>query len=668
MFPAIARITAGPVKPKLVAKAGGNEASPWKLKRDAPKLSAKDVPATLRPLMSCALWRLHESIDRNDSNELFLLSDESEIRATAQKLNITVRSTHELRVLVAAKAKRPDLSSFGDLEREFGIHTRADKERSPSNRSKGAGMHLKTEDDDLTKRVERMETSILSEKAAKINNSHTVDERNGTKLDQIVKGLSSEGRETAKNDEKRNSTEEPLRESTLSLVEDKTPGKITPRIGSPNSAYHIALSLDGANDTATRSFLGIKGEKTLEATPGASCSSLSDKATKPVGSPPKDFATSTAAPPVSSATVPLPTPIVQPEHESEDSDEDVVVFVPQPKRSSLQKKPTQQSSRPSTPVTQPQQQKPVTQSPKLSPPTTQDQAKLPGRGKTPLVISHSHSKPIATTMIIDPDSFGRSYAVNPNSSPRTLQNPRSHHRPQSSIENALFPHGPRGPTRQSSFRISPSRQSRTNSARTSPAPQPQYETVRPRSSHAERTSSQKRSQALETKATGLAGRGSNHANSGTQLPVQRKTLNVRMVESEEFVPRIASTEARLDPIGTPQVIGVTKKVQDLVTKIADPKIQVKPKAPEPPSDHPDDLVSRSPTDAPQVERETPKPSAFESNEFVPRKVMPASQYNRRMPEADTIEPRASMPDVQYVLKSGSTRAATRGRGRLWIPS
>lgn len=617
--------------------------------------------------MSCALWRLHESIDRNDSNELFLLSDERELRATAQKLNIVVRSTQELRVLVAAKAKRRDLSSFGDLEREFGIHTRAEKERSPSKRSKGAGQPLETEDSDLTKRVERMKMSILSEEAAKIDNSHTVDERDDAELDQVVKGLSSEGMETTKNEEKRKPSEEPLLESTLSLVEDNTSGKVTPPKGVPKSACHIALNMDGANDTVTRSFPGIKGEKTLEATLGASCSSLSDKATQPVGSLPKDFATSAAAPPASSAIVPLPPPIVEPEHESGDSDEDVVVFVPQPKRSSLHKKPTQQSSRPSTPVTQPQQQKPVNQSPRLSPPTTQDQAKLPGRGQTPLVVSHSHSKPIATTMIIDPDSFGRSYAVNPNPSPRALHNSRSHHRPQSSIENALFPHGPRGSTRQSSFRISPSRQSRTNSARTSPAPQPQYETVRPRSSHAERTSSQKRSQALETKTNGPAGRGSIHANSGTQLPIQRKTLNVRMVESEEFVPRLASTEARLDPIGTPQVIGVTK-VPNLMTKIADPTAQIKPKAPEPPSDHPEDLVPRSSTEDTPVKQETPKPSAFEPNEFVSRKAMPASQYNRRTPEADTTEPRASMPDVHYVLKSGSTRAATRGRGRLWIPS
>jgi len=639
----------------------GADTSPWKIKRDAPKISAKDVPANLRSLMSCALWRLHESIDRNDSNELFLLCDESDIRTVAQKLNIAVRSTKELRVLVAAKAKRPELDSFGDLEREFGVHARTD-----SKRTEGEDQHLNTEDDDL-KRVKQLNDSISSDETAETEISHVIDEPNSAELDQDVEGSSSDITKNAKNDDERNPLEDPPLQSTIPLIEDDTSGEFTSRKGPSKLVGHCAPDTDGVDDITTRRSPGTVGQRTTEARPDISGSSLSDEVAKPAVLSPDHIVTSAALPPASSAAMQTPAPSVPVEHESEDSDEDVVVFVPQPKRSSVQKKPTQQGSRPSTPLTQPQQQKLVDQSPRPSPPTASHQVKPPGRGRNLLAVNHSHSQPTAAPTVIDPDSFGRSYAVNPNPSSRTLHNPRSHHRPRPSTENALFPQGPRGSPRQKSSRISPSSQSRTNSPRTSPAPELKDDTVGSQSSHAERTSPQRRSQALETRATGPRGRGSTHANLGTQIPIQRKPLNARMVESEEFVPRSAFREAKLDPIGTPKATGVTKG-QDIVTRFADSTVQIKPKRPESPSVHADDFVPRSPMNAPAVMQQTPKPSVFEPSEFVPRNAMPASQYNQRMPEADANEPRAPMADVQYVLKSGSTRAATRGRGRLWIPS
>jgi len=636
----------------------GTEASPWKIKRDAPKISPKDVPANLRPLMSCALWRLHESIDRNDSNELFLLSDETAVRNVAQKLNITVRSTKELSVLVTAKAKRPEIDTFGDLEREFGVP-------SSSKQTNGEVQHINTDIDDSMEHEEKMNDSISSDETAKTENSRVIDEENNAEWEQPAEELSSK---IGKSGNEQSPTERPLIEqSSMSLVEGNASDKSASHKGFPNSVNDSTLNMNGANGNEAECFLETEGQRTPEATPDASGSSISDQATKLPRSSPDQSIASAAVPLGSSAAMQTPPPSVQVEHESEDSDEDVVVFVPQPKRSSVQKKPAQQSSRPSTPLTQPQQQKVVDQSPRPSPPTAQHQAKPASRGQNPIVVSHGNPPPTAAPTVIDPDSFGRSFAVNPNPGPRTIHNSRAHHRSRPSVENTLFPQGPRGSPRQNSSRISPSRQSRTNSPRNSPAPEPKDETVGPQKSHVQRKSPHRRSKALETEVTGPRGHGANHANSGVQLLIQQKALTARMVESEEFVPRSAFTEAKLDPIGTLKATGVTGS-QVFVSRDVKPAVQIKPKAHKSSVVESEDFVPRSSMHAHPAKQQTAKPCVFEPDDFVAKTAMPASQYKQQIPETDAVEPRLNMPEVQYVLKSGSTRAAMRGRGRLWIPS
>lgn len=615
--------------------------------------------------MSCALWRLHESIDRNDSNELFLLSDEAEIQNVAQKLNITARSSKELKSLVAAKAKQPELDIFGDLEQEFGImrNTRGSDPRSIQ--TNGDANHTKPEADDSTEKHSGLGDSTPSGQTAEMENSHVIDESGNAESEQRTAESPAKIVQIAKNEDKQTPSKELPADSAISPAKDNASEKSAWNEHSPLTFNDLLQDPKISNGHKVESFVENRGQEEVGATPNASASSPPEETPKPAGSNRDKVDMSSAVPSASTAAMQTPPASVQTEHESEDSDEDVVVFVPQPKRSSVQKKPTQQSSRPSTPLSQPQQQKLAEQAPRPPPVTPQHQARTFGRGRKHIVVSHSHPQPTVAPTVIDPDSFGRSFAVNPNLNSRTLHNNRSHHRPRSSVENALLPPRPREP--RHATRPSPPGQSHHQSPRLSPAPKPKDETLRPQSSHKQRVSPQRGPEALENGSIGSRGHGSDHAKAGEQLPAQVKTLNARMVESEEFIPRSAFLEAKLDPIGTPKATSSTGS-PDSVPRTAKPTVRVKPKVPEPQTVGSDDLLPRSFVHAPSSEQQMPKPHVFEPNEFVTRNAMPASQYKQRLPEAEIGEPRASMPDVQYVLKSGSTRAATRGRGRLWIPS
>lgn len=643
------KFTAGPAKPKLVAKAAGTESSPWKIKRDAPKISAKDVPANLRSLMSCALWRLHESIDRNDANELFLLSDETAVQNVARKLHITVRTTKELGVLVAAKAKHPELDTFGDLEREFGS-------RSQSKQTNGKIPHPSNKNGNLMKDEAKANDLMSNEGTAKTEISHVIDEgeqkaseQRGVKSCNGIVGV-------GKNDVEHKSTERSqVEEPSVSLAKDGPPQLPSDECPPPSigGSSLKASSANGEDHIKDQSQDVLRNAEDFT-------KALPSKAATPDGLRSRQTASNVATPTASSAAIQAPSSSTQAEHESEDSEEDVVVFIPQPKRSSVQKKPNQQSSRPSTPLTQPQQQKAIDRSPISQPALT---PKPPSRGQNPTMISQSHPQPTAAPTVIDPDSYGRSLAVNPNTSPRTPRNPRSDHRPRHSLENSLSAQGPRGP-RQA--------HSRTQSPRTSPTPsEAKGVTAGLQSNHVQRTSPPKQARTLDTVTTGPRGRGPNYANPSyanpnMQQPIQQKSLNTRMVESEEFVPRSAFKEAKLDPIGTPKATATTgaTEAQHFIPKSSDTTAETKPMEPVDPVVSSDSFVPRSRVHVLPARHHTPKPRI----DYITRNGASESPIHQRATEADINEPKASMPDVQYVLKSGSTRAATRGRGRLWIPS
>jgi len=650
----------GPVKPKLVARAPGSDQSPWKIKKDAPKISAKDVPGALRSLMSCALWRLHEHIDRNDTNELFLLSDQTEIRTLAEKLNIAVRSAPELKKVLASKTKKVDIATFGDLERDFGIQGKASDAAALDvltsvHKEAEASQHS---DNDVTKSSEKTDGPMLIEEngrhdGSKLSHAIVQPQVETQTEGMVTNGPTNEQRSPAAGygDEK-TLAEEPLVKSTVTLVEAAAPTKLAwsavVKAGSheakkpfDNAKNSNGLTTNKLHNTLSRDGPAQEDQKNLENTPTlASRGSIPPQlgSTNPV-QPTADQRVHASTPPyLPKAVVNTPLQQSQPTDEPEDSDEEVVVFKPSAKRYSTQKKPMQQNSRPSTPVTPSQEkalmpaiqprQKPAIESPDPAALKSQQQPR-PGssHGRNPMAISHGHPQPRSSPTVIDPDAFGRSFAVNHNPSPRTLHNPRSHHHPRPPIHNNQLPQASRSPHREHPHTSPPRQTPREDPQQLSPAPEPKLRI-------APRTSPRRRLRAFEPE-TGAA-----KAFDPTPGAERRPTTPAsKKVEVDDFVPRSAFSEAQFKPqTFQPKSFEATEFVPRSQMSETQPKTIIPPKAVEP------------------------------TDDFVPRSAMSQPLYKPRTSEPESVEPRASMPDVQYVLKSGSTRASARGRGRLWTPS
>ena len=95
--------------------------SPWTMNKSAPRALPDSVPAALRPLLSYTLWRLYE--ERHTlgvGNMCILLTNDVVTYNVAQTLTICVATIPEIRQVIASQTKVEDLDSFGDLEREFG--------------------------------------------------------------------------------------------------------------------------------------------------------------------------------------------------------------------------------------------------------------------------------------------------------------------------------------------------------------------------------------------------------------------------------------------------------------------------------------------------------------------------------------------------------------------
>ena len=629
--------------------------------------------------MSCALWRLHESIDRNDANELFLLSNQTGIRTIALTLNISVRSTQELGAFIVAKADGVDLEAYGALEREFGPQPAAKKSskvsalpdeaskvvKEPSNQTKT------TENGKRDSETKEENTNVDSEGLDGVNHIANSSEKLEEAGDQEWPG--SEDRKSPEKNLSEGSAKvegnvwklpSPDIRKRLALAEPRTPRYGQQPNDSPSNGFPLISST--TKDSKPPSMSSEELTELAEAIPKVQPTTIlasSERLSEHSQSVPQaQVQGREPSPAPSEAKVELPK-ASQLEHEPEDSDEEIVVFVPQPKRFSNQKKPAQQNSRPSTPADHPKPQT-LDQNPQRSPIIASSQLKPPSRGRNPVSAHQSHSQPTNSPTIIDPDAFGRSFAVNPNPGPRTLHNPRSHHRPKRSAENTQFTHSSPN-AHQRKPRPSPSSQSlRNKSPRVSPAPEPKID--KEQSHEVQRTSPQRRLQALEPENIKIRERGPNHASHEVkEVRQETKSLSARMIESEEFVPRSAFKESQFGPIGTPPKAAEPKDFSPKATKVS---LQNQPTAPESQVVDPDSFVSRTSEPVTQDRSRVIEPRvASRPNGFVPRNAMPIIQ-KRRTAEPDTVEAGGSMPDVQYVLKSGSTRASTRGRGRLWTPS
>ncbi|KAI4170198.1 MAG: hypothetical protein LQ348_007149 [Seirophora lacunosa] len=113
----------GPAKPRLVARSGGLDSSPWKMNNKLLSLPIGDIPKDIRPLLSCLLWRIHEKgATLWDTNRTFLLCDNEKINATAKKLGIRTKSFKELGNTCDTQGVTEDRRvTFGNLEEHFNL-------------------------------------------------------------------------------------------------------------------------------------------------------------------------------------------------------------------------------------------------------------------------------------------------------------------------------------------------------------------------------------------------------------------------------------------------------------------------------------------------------------------------------------------------------------------
>ena len=614
--------------------------------------------------MSCALWRLHESIERNDPNQLFLLSDQTEIRSVALKLNIIVRSCREVGVHVASKTSKTGLDTFGDLEREFGVQQKTvicptqevEEGNRENNAADNASEDLLKEEDAMNHSVSSVGTanteasSIVHELGFKKQSSEHEEDKplvNGDRCEDEVKEQDVTT-QTAPILAAENVSKMPVKsvESIKSLVDSIMQEDSQKHLnGSVNVTSQRSLTDQPASDqSAMRSPPNTPLPQPQGVEP-AQC--VQEVHTISDTSSPKQVATPS-------------TPITEAAQEPEDSDEEVVVFIPQPKRLSAQQKPAQQSSRPSTPKEQ-SLQKPTGQSPQKSSVKTQAKGQAVRHSPKLSVVSHAHPQPANSPTVIDPDAFGRDFRVNLNPSPRLPQNPNGHssRRIRGNMQNTQVGQIPRNTPRQPT-RTSPPRN----------APQEDFRRLTPVSGPAPKAPNHRR-QASRTSPrrgpapkTGEVTPADNESRATTAAVLSTsKFPESQVVESTDFVPQ------------TPAVLPGWHSYEstDFVPRSALPNAELMSDSPKPRIFEASDFVPRPSRPVRESKPRAPRPRVFEAAEFVPRDfvprtAMPRAQPKQHSPEPESIEPRPSINDVDYVLKSGSTRASARGRGRLWTPS
>lgn len=667
-----------PTKPKLVARAAGSETSPWKVKKDAPKISAKDVPGALRPLLSCALWRLHESIERNDANQLFLLSDQTETGSIAQKLNIIARPPKEFAATIASKTSRIGLDTFGDLEQEFGFQQKsaALAIRNAEEVRVENGV-LANPNEDLSKGEDAMDNSISSEGTVNTDASSIVHEQDLEKPSSERKRKESSvngdcGEEKSKEHDviaettatlaPRNPSEQPAKsvESIKSLVDS---------IIQQGSEKRLSESVNDLKLDCVESQSDLSSQPALENSTVLSQPEtllLQPQNVESLQHVQEAHAVSGTS--TSERSTTHSTPILEAAQEPEDSDEEVVVFIPQPKRLSAQHKPAQQGSRPSTPKELPPQ-KPAGQSPSKSLVKPQTKGKTARHSPNPSFVGQAHPQTVSPPTVIDPDAFGRDFRVNINPSPRPPHHPNSHsnHRARGNGHNTQTGQVPRNLPRQVARTSPPRNVAQENLRSLPPVPGPAAKVAPNHRRQVSRTSPRrgpvpKAQEELLPDVESIAPTAA--AFSKSQNPESH------MVEPTSFVPQTAFPTGQLESKAfRPETCETT----DPSSRSALPKAPSDSNATEPRVYDVSEFVPRPPRPVRELKTRTPRPKVIEATEivpkdFVPRATLPRTQAKQYMPEPDSIEPRPSMNDVDYVLKSGSTRASARGRGRLWTPS
>ena len=597
------------------------------------------------------------------------------MQIVAQKLNIIVRSYGQVRANIASNTDKTELDSFGDLERDFGVQQKiATSPTQDTNEVNGEHEAPDYPNGDVLKDDDVMNKSMSSEGTANTEASSIV-------LEPSFEKQNSEHEETlpANGDIYKDHVEE--RDTVVEKVATMAAESIFKN--SAKSVESIENHVDSIipEDSQNRldeSLHSIDAEGIESQTDSASQAALEFSLTR---SPPRtpllqsqntgypqnleELQIGDDKPRPKNTTNPSPW-TAEDALEPEDSDEEVVVFVPQPKRLSAQPKPVQQSSRPSTPKEQ-SQQKSAGQSPQISLVRPQSKGKAARHSPKPSVVGHAHPKISNAPTIIDPDAFGRDSRVNLNPNPRPQHPPNGHsnHRIRNNMHN-----------------VQGGQISRNSSRPVTRAGLPH-------------NSSQENTRRIKSFAGSAAKEASNHKNRASRTSPR---IDPPALEASEIVPTGVESKATMAAIFSKSHLSGSQAAEsaepvaqaalpgwasprpseahdsaDFVPRSALPNVELQSGAAEPRRYEPGEFIPRPPRPVREFKPRAPRAKVFEAAEFVPRDfaprpTMPRAQSKQYLPEPESIEPRPSNNDVDYVLKSGSTRASARGRGRLWTPS
>ena len=655
--------------------------------------------------MSCALWRLHESIERNDPNQLFLLSDQTEMKSVAQKLNIIVKTCSEVGATIAGKTCTTDLDTFGDLEREFGVPQKIAISLTQDAEEANGKINASENTDEDVKDVDTMNRSVTSEGSANTEASSIVHEQD------LNKQVSEhEGEKPLVNcDHLGDKVKEQdfMVETAATLVAEnvaKTPATsvetikgAVDSISQPDFQDRLSGSINGLKLDAQIQ-TSMTHQPALEHTAARSPPEIPSSQPLCVESAQRvqeiEIISGASSP---KETVTQSNSTVESAQEPEDSDEEVVVFIPQPKRLSAQQKPVHQSSRPSTPKEQ-SQQKPAGPSPQRSLIKPQPKAKAARHSPKPSIVGHAHPQAANSPTVIDPDAFGRDYRVNLNPSPRLPHNPNGHsnRRMRGNMQNSQVSQVPRSSTRQHTRTSPPRNATQENSRRLTPASGLAQKDTPNHIRQASRTSSGRgpsQKGGEEVISTDVDSRPTTAADlSKSQFPGPQivgstdPDSKLGITRPGRNTPSSTNLESN---VATPHPDWNTTPSTNLESETAvilpdwnkSPSTEFVPRSalsnadskPGPRIYEASEFIPRPPKPVREFKPRAPKPKVFEAAEFVPRDFVPRTTMSRVQPkqyspEPESIEPRPSMNDVDYVLKSGSTRASARGKGRLWTPS
>ncbi len=629
------------------------------MQNNLPKIPATEVPAHFRPLMSCALWRLHESIDRNDLNQLFCLTNQEEICIIAKKLNITARSCKELGQKIAASTVRLDLNDLGMLEKE-GLVKSKDEVKTVVPEEPVRGVIFK----DSSGRVSLANHELQSDGGQAIESDHARHGDDSLKVEASAPQvgpsngfLDSETPHEATQGEKLAS--DPAKHAAKEVIDPRA--LVQSILNNPSGQVHTGHTIAETKvEDVTPTQQGARDrEETVQ---------VNEDPTTPDQKKldPPLLIKQTAKSPVRSAN--LPVTVAQ--DDPDDSDEEVVVFVPNPKRMSAQKRAAASTSRPTTahghPVIAPKTDSPKIeaakdpnvhrttengssrvqavphnrQRPLSSDPGLYDPEQGPAKMKA---VPHGHPRPLSSgPTVIDPNAFGRGLAVNP--TPGVLANVGAsrrsrQHSPRTSVQ---------GPTlnanrsAQSSPQASPPRHKAVRSPRRSPRATPhQMEDPQP-------TTVPVISHQAFTRAPLVAPNAKNNQKSrfGPIGPPSKSPSNLE----SSIIAAEADTNGDKDllqaPIQRPKSSNGQSNRNGHAANFSHHH--------SPRSNPPDGSTPLAP-DGQQSQR-TVKKSLFE----------PEFDRTGAQPTAEPQPKGIKMQEVQYTLKSGMTREAARGKGKLWV--